>query len=115
MLDVMAGYGRHALPLADLGIAMTCIDLSKEYCDELEKISRQENLPVNVICEDILAASFKEKSFDAAYCVGNSFSFFPREDMQKFLQKISRSACNGRAVCDPYRKSCGKYFSKFPD
>lgn len=89
VLDVMAGYGRHALPLADLGITMTCIDLSKEYCDELQKVSKQESLLINVICDDILATSFEEKSFDAAYCIGNSFSFFPREDMQKFLQKIA--------------------------
>lgn len=89
VLDVMAGYGRHALPLADLGVELTCVDLSSEYCDELQKISVQENLPVTVICDDILAVSFEEKSFDAAYCFGNSFSFFPREDMQIFLQKIS--------------------------
>lgn len=89
VLDVMAGYGRHALPLADLGMALTCVDLSEEYCEELRKISTQENLSVDVICEDILAVSFEEESFDAAYCFGNSFSFFPRDDMQKFLQKIS--------------------------
>ena len=89
VLDVMAGYGRHALPLADLGAQLTCVDLSSEYCEELQKISFQENLPVTVICDDILTVSFEDNSFDAAYCFGNSFSFFPREDMQKFLQKIS--------------------------
>lgn len=89
VLDVMAGYGRHALPLADQGMELTCVDLSKEYCEELGKIAAQENLSVDVICEDILAVSFEAGSFDAAYCFGNSFSFFPRPDMQKFLQKIS--------------------------
>ena len=95
VLDVMAGYGRHALPLADQGMELTCVDLSKEYCDELQKITKQENLSVNVRCEDILTSSFEPKSFDAAYCFGNSFSFFPREDMQKFLQRIADLLVDG--------------------
>ncbi|MCF2442383.1 class I SAM-dependent methyltransferase [Dyadobacter sp. CY345] len=95
VLDIMAGYGRHALPLADLGSQLTCVDLSSEYCEELQKISAQENLPLTVICDDILTLTFEEKSFDAAYCFGNSFSFFPREDMQKFLQKISDLLVDG--------------------
>lgn len=95
VLDVMAGYGRHALPLADLGFELTCVDLSAEYCDELQKISSQENLPVEVICEDVLSVSLESGSFQAAYCFGNSFSFFPRGDMQKFLAKISALLVEG--------------------
>ncbi len=89
VLDVMAGYGRHALPLAGRGFAPTAVDISAEYCDELEAAARAEKLEVQVLKDDFLEIELPEKTFDAAYCIGNSFSFFNRETMQQFLQKIA--------------------------
>ncbi|TDB64203.1 class I SAM-dependent methyltransferase [Arundinibacter roseus] len=89
VLDVMAGYGRHALPLARRGFVMTGVDISAEYCEEFEQVAQVEILPVTVVQSDFLAIDLPHTPFDAAYCLGNSFSFFPREIMIDFLQKIS--------------------------
>lgn len=95
VLDVMSGYGRHAIPLADTGISMTCIDISSEYCAELQSVANVNKLPIEVICTDILDYEFEEQQFNAAYCFGNSFSFFPRNDLQKFIQKITDTLIPG--------------------
>lgn len=89
VLDVLCGYGRHALPIARAGSAVTCVDLSKEYCEELQKEVDAESLNVQVICTDVLAYAFEKNSFDAVYCFGNSFSFFPRIEMQTFIQQMA--------------------------
>lgn len=89
VLDVLAGYGRHAIPLAENGAQLTCIDISQEYCEELQTVSASKRLPIEVICADALNYPLPAGKFDAAYCFGNSFSFFPRADMQQFLTRIS--------------------------
>ena len=89
VLDVMAGYGRHALPLAGRGYELTAVDISEEYCRELQQTARAENLPVTVLQGDFGEIPLPETAYAAAYCLGNSFSFFSREVMQRFLQKIA--------------------------
>ncbi|MET7256265.1 class I SAM-dependent methyltransferase [Dyadobacter fermentans] len=89
VLDVLAGYGRHAIPLAEQGTTLTCIDISQEYCEELQGISSKQQLPLEIICADVLNYPLPEAAFDAAYCFGNSFSFFPRGDMQQFINQIA--------------------------
>ena len=53
---------------------------------------------MQVICEDVLQSNVAENSFDAAYCVGNSFSFFPRPDMQAFISKMANVVKSGGHV-----------------
>tara|TARA_R110002124_G_scaffold84313_3_gene219695 strand:+ start:1189 stop:1932 length:744 start_codon:yes stop_codon:yes gene_type:complete len=89
VLDVLSGYGRHAIPLATDGCALTCVDISEEYCDELEKESLKKNLGIEVICMDVLNIQFDNRAFDAAYCFGNSFSFFPRNELKKMIHMIA--------------------------
>lgn len=95
VLDVMAGYGRHALPLAGRGYELTAVDISEEYCRELEQAARAENLPVTVLQGAFNELQLPEKTYAAAYCLGNSFCFFPREAMQRFLQKIANHLPTG--------------------
>jgi SAM-dependent methyltransferase len=89
VLDVMAGYGRHALPLAERGYALTAVDISEEYCREMQQAVQAQNTPLAVIQGDFAEVLLPEEFYAAAYCLGNSFSFFPRELMQQFLQKIA--------------------------
>ena len=91
VLDLLSGYGRHAIPLSNSGCQLTCIDISSEYCDELTKSARKKGLDIEVICSDILDYQFTENQFDAAYCFGNSFSFFPRKDMLRFVENVASS------------------------
>ncbi len=90
VLDVMAGYGRHALPLARRGYELTGVDISEEYCDEFVQAVEAEDLSVTVIAGDFTTLKLPDIIYEAAYCLGNSFSFFPREEMGLFLQKIAQ-------------------------
>lgn len=93
LLDVFCGYGRHALPLARMGAHVTGVDISAEYITELQATADAEKLSVTAVESDFLSASKHEigaaGSFDGAYCLGNSFSFFPRPDMLAFLQRVA--------------------------
>ena len=46
VLDLMCGYGRHALSLARLGINVTAVDNLADYINEIKEIAGKENLPV---------------------------------------------------------------------
>lgn len=88
LLDVFCGYGRHALPLARMGARVTGVDISEEYIAELTQTATDEKLSVEAIQSDFLDAPIQGE-FDAAYCLGNSFSFFPQPDMLRFLTRIA--------------------------
>lgn len=89
VLDIMAGYGRHALPLAERGHQLTAVDISAEYCEELSQAVTAGNLPVTVVSGDFTELQLPDTKYSAAYCLGNSFSFFSREVMRDFLKKIA--------------------------
>lgn len=93
LLDVFCGYGRHALPLARMGARVTGVDISVEYTAELQLAATAEKLSVTVVANDFLTTPQANlgapASFDAGYCLGNSFSFFPRPDMLAFLTRIA--------------------------
>ncbi|GAA4457616.1 class I SAM-dependent methyltransferase [Nibrella saemangeumensis] len=88
LLDVFCGYGRHALPLARLGCRVTGVDISTEYVHELQSAAHAESLAIDAIQADILQTVLT-RPFDAAYCIGNSFSFFPYATMLRFLKQIA--------------------------
>ncbi len=95
VLDVFAGYGRHALPLARQKVQLWCIDISKEACEELSISAREEFLGVQVLCSDFLEADLPPVPMNAAYCMGNSFSFFDRAGMQVMLSRIAGTLAPG--------------------
>ncbi|NDU98135.1 class I SAM-dependent methyltransferase [Spirosoma terrae] len=93
LLDVFCGYGRHAIPLARMGTHVTGVDISEEYIQELSATATEEKLSLDPIQGDFLTVSDSLLSsgtpFDAAYCLGNSFSFFDRDTMLTFLNRIA--------------------------
>ncbi|WP_338876532.1 class I SAM-dependent methyltransferase [Spirosoma sp. SC4-14] len=93
LLDVFCGYGRHALPLAQMGAQLTGVDISDDYINELRTTASAERLALTAIQGDFLTMPVGELQtsalFDAAYCMGNSFSFFPYTDMLAFVRRIA--------------------------
>lgn len=93
LLDVFCGYGRHAIPLARMGARVTGVDIATDYITELQRIATTNKLPIVAVADDFLTlpeeALGAAASFDAAYCLGNSFSFFNRTDMLAFLTRIA--------------------------
>jgi SAM-dependent methyltransferase len=88
VLDIMCGYGRHALELGKKGIKVIAVDNLPEYCNEINEKALAENLDVKSICTDILELQL-ENRFDAVVCMGNSLQFFNEEDTIKLLSAIS--------------------------
>jgi 2-polyprenyl-3-methyl-5-hydroxy-6-metoxy-1,4-benzoquinol methylase len=88
ILDLMCGYGRHAIELGRRGINVTAIDNLYSYIIEIKDKALQQSLPVKAIQENILDAKF-EKVYDSAICMGNSFAFFQKHDALTILSNIS--------------------------
>jgi 2-polyprenyl-3-methyl-5-hydroxy-6-metoxy-1,4-benzoquinol methylase len=88
VLDMMCGYGRHAIGLARKGITVTAVDNLPDYIAEIKQTAKQENLPVDAVKADIMQYD-ADDSFDLVICMGNSLNFFGAEEMQHLLSNIS--------------------------
>lgn len=90
VLDLMCGYGRHALALAKQGIAVTAVDNLSAYIDEIKEAATKEHLPIRAIRGSVLDFKPSEK-FDLAICMGNSLNFFERADVAKLFSMVASS------------------------
>ncbi|HEU0064424.1 MAG TPA: methyltransferase domain-containing protein [Flavisolibacter sp.] len=88
VLDLMCGYGRHSIELAKNGIEVTSIDNLKEYIEEIKRIASATCLSIYAAQANVLDWE-SNNQFDAVICMGNSFSFFNKEQTAKLLYKIS--------------------------
>ena len=88
VLDIMCGYGRHALELAKRGLDVTAIDNLIAYIDEVSETASKKNLSIRTICSGALETEIPNV-YDAIICMGNSFSFFEKEEANELLQKLS--------------------------
>jgi 2-polyprenyl-3-methyl-5-hydroxy-6-metoxy-1,4-benzoquinol methylase len=84
VLDLMCGYGRHAIALAKKGMAVTAVDNLSDYINEISEVAEQEQLPLKVVKTDVLRYKTGEE-FDLVLCMGNSLNFFNAEDVSKIL------------------------------
>src|SRR5437867_1426485 len=84
LIDLMCGYGRHALALARKGIHVTAVDNLHDYIDEIKTIVEKENLPLECLEEDVLKLDL-DKEYHAAICMGNSICFFDAGDVLKIF------------------------------
>lgn len=90
VLDIMCGYGRHALELTKKNLQITAIDNLPDYIDEINAKSSDLKLSVKAFCGDILEMPINP-GYKAAICMGNSFAFFSKEEALALLKKISDS------------------------
>jgi SAM-dependent methyltransferase len=88
VLDLMCGYGRHAIALAKKGLLVTAVDNLEEYIKEINETATQENLPIEAIKADIITYP-ATGLYDLALCMGNSLCFFDRADTVKLLKMIA--------------------------
>src|SRR6185503_4472938 len=87
VLDLMCGYGRHAIALGKKGVSVTAIDNLGEYIYEINQIAKDEDLPLKGIKADILQYKMDEQ-YDLALCMGNSLNFFNGDDVIRLLKNI---------------------------
>lgn len=88
VLDLMCGYGRHALALGRKGITVEAVDNLGEYVSEIQAAIDSENLPVTVTRTDVL--QFRSSTpADLAICMGNSLNFFNAADTISLLKNTA--------------------------
>jgi cyclopropane fatty-acyl-phospholipid synthase-like methyltransferase len=87
VLDLMCGYGRHAIALANAGIEVTAVDNLSDYITEIKEAASENQLPINAINSDVMQFTTDAK-FDLVICMGNSFNFFNPEESENLLAKI---------------------------
>lgn len=73
LLDVGCGTGRHLVPLAENGLKILAIDISREYVMAAKEKLRSKRLlaDVNLLLADAQHVPLHKVSFDAAICTGN--------------------------------------------
>jgi SAM-dependent methyltransferase len=90
VLDLMCGYGRHALGLASKGISVTAVDNLADYINEIDQQAKKDALPVETVQSSVL--DFRtDKKFDLAICMGNSIQFFAPDDVQQIFRQVRAS------------------------
>jgi 2-polyprenyl-3-methyl-5-hydroxy-6-metoxy-1,4-benzoquinol methylase len=87
VLDLMCGYGRHAITLAGKDIKVTAVDNLEDYINEIKDIATKDQLSIKAVKTDVLQFTTQEK-FDLVICMGNSFNFFSPEEAEKLLLNI---------------------------
>jgi len=88
VLDIMCGYGRHALELGRRGYPVSAVDNLQDYIHEINTLAAEAGLPVEGIAADVATLELRD-TYDAVICMGNSFSFFSEEEALGVLQKLS--------------------------
>ncbi len=95
VLDLMCGYGRHALALARKGIEVTAVDNLADYINEITNAAEKENLPVKTMQTDIMQFQPADK-YDLVICMGNSLSILNKDDTLKLFSTISSCLSQGQ-------------------
>ncbi len=88
VLDLMCGYGRHAIGLARKGISVTAVDNLADYINEIQQTVTAEKLPIKAVQSGVLDFS-TEGQFDLVICMGNSLNFFNAADTLSVLKKAA--------------------------
>ena len=88
ILDIPCGAGRHALELARRGYNVVGVDISKDSIEAARDAAKAAKLAVDFRRADMRSIA---GSFDAAYCMGNSFGYFPHADTEQFLAALARA------------------------
>lgn len=91
-LDAGAGTGFHSLLMAELGVAVTAIDISKKMLARVKEHAKLRHEKIDVIVssfEDL--ADNVHRTFDAVLCMGNSLPHLSsRKDLEQSLKNFSK-------------------------
>lgn len=98
LLDVPCGDGRHAVELARRGHSVTGVDIAPEN----RALAERAGAPFDFVLGDMRSLrDLVEGQFEGAYCLGNSFGYFPRAQSESFMQAVAdRLATGARFVID---------------
>ena len=111
--DLGCGRGRHAIPLARRGYAVTGVDLSDKMLRLAKTRSEKGGVQVEWVRED-MRTFCRPGAFDACLSLFTSFGFFSDKENQKVLDNIGQSLKpGGRLLLD--LRNAGKGLSRLDD
>jgi SAM-dependent methyltransferase len=96
ILDIACGAGRHSIPLAQRGYAVTGVDLSTTCLAEGRRRADAQSAAVEWHHGDMRALPWIER-FDGALCFGNSFGYCDRAGTRAFIRSLANALKPGAA------------------
>jgi SAM-dependent methyltransferase len=97
LLDVCCGDGRHAIPLARRGHAVTGVDLSKHLLKVAYREAEGSGVEVRWLHGDMRHVDF-QLAFDAVLNMDTSFGYFDDRTNYEVVQAMARSVRRGGLV-----------------
>ncbi len=103
ILDLGAGFGAHAIPLAKRGARVTAVDSSRELLESLRTLAG--GCSIEIVDDDLL--SFLEKTperYAAVVCFGDTLTHLGgTEDVERFFSLTKRLLLPGGKVIATFR------------
>jgi 2-polyprenyl-3-methyl-5-hydroxy-6-metoxy-1,4-benzoquinol methylase len=102
-LDLGAGFGLHALPLARLGYAVTAVDNCRALLAELKV--RAHDLPIKTVHADIAAfGAYVSQPLDVILCMGDTLTHLPdRASVESLLGQSAAALTPGGMFVATFR------------
>jgi SAM-dependent methyltransferase len=98
ILDLGCGPGRHALPLARRGFAVTGVDRTARYLERARSAAEKEELPIRFVRED-MRHFVDPGAFDVVLNLFSTFGYFEqRKDDDRVLQQAFASLRPGGVI-----------------
>lgn len=97
VVDLGAGFGMHAIPLAQAGARVVAIDSSALLLRSLDEL--RDGAPVRLVCDDLLSfpAHLTEPP-DAIFCMGDTITHLPDESaVDSLVQSAAATLRRGGA------------------
>src|SRR5882757_3518339 len=94
-VDLGAGFGLHALPLARRGYSVTAIDSCPSLLGELQR--RAAGLPIDIVAGDILDfRTYVSNPVEVILCMGDTLTHLPeRDSVEHLIADVAASLTNG--------------------
>ncbi|MBD3169695.1 MAG: methyltransferase domain-containing protein [candidate division Zixibacteria bacterium] len=92
ILDLCCGYGRHAIPLTQMGYKVTGMEISEPLYNKAKKYAEEAGVDYKLIKGDMRSCGriLKEK-YDAVINIFTAFGFYNREaDNQRVLNGVEK-------------------------
>ena len=105
VLDIPCGMGRLTIPLAQMGLAMTGVDLTAPYLTRARRLARRAGAGIRFVQSDMRAIAF-EAEFHGAFNWFGSFGYFSDDENLEFARRVFHALRpGGRFLVEGMNKS----------
>jgi 2-polyprenyl-3-methyl-5-hydroxy-6-metoxy-1,4-benzoquinol methylase len=103
VVDLGAGFGMHAIPLARRGFSVVAIDSYEPLLKEL--VSRKGSLPIRTVNADLLAfRAHTPKPIDVIVCMGDTLTHLPNHSsVESLFRDVAASLAPGGLFAATFR------------